>query len=89
MYKLSELSISGRAFEGMRNLKYLRFNEANVSLLDDMEYLPRLRLLDWDSYPGRRLPPRFRPEYLIELRMQNSELEELWEGIQVGYLIFL
>lgn len=58
-----------------------------VSLLDDMEYLPSLKLLDWNSYPRKRLPPKFRPECLIELRMQFSKLEKLWGGVQVGPLL--
>ncbi|KAG7548806.1 Toll/interleukin-1 receptor homology (TIR) domain [Arabidopsis suecica] len=89
MSKNVKLSISKRAFEGMRNLKFLRFYKAdfcpgNVSLriLEDIDYLPRLRLLDWYAYPGKRLPPTFQPEYLIELHMKFSKLEKLWEGIQ-------
>lgn len=84
--KMSECSISGRAFEGMRNLRFLRiygrfFNALKIS--EDMEYLPSLRLLHWDSYPRKHLPLTFRPECLIELRMQFSNLEKLWGGIQV------
>ncbi|XP_018482158.2 disease resistance protein RML1A-like [Raphanus sativus] len=83
--KMSECSISGRAFEGMRNLRFLRiygrfFNALKIS--EDMKYLPSLRLLHWDSYPRKHLPLTFRPECLIELRMQFSNLEKLWGGIQ-------
>ena len=35
----------------------------------------------------KRLPPKFRPECLIELRMQFSKLEKLWGGVQVGPLL--
>lgn len=90
MSKISEFSISGRAFEGMRNLRFLRIygryfsKDVTLGISEDMEYLPRLKLLHWDSYPRKRLPPTFRPECLIELRMQFSKLEKLWGGIQVG-----
>ena len=91
MSKNVKLSISKRAFEGMRNLKFLRFFESDFApvtdslrIVEDMDYLPRLRLLDWYSYPGKRLPPAFQPECLIELHMQSSKLEKLWEGIQVS-----
>ncbi|KAF2548525.1 hypothetical protein F2Q70_00021079 [Brassica cretica] len=30
----------------------------------------------------KRLPPTFHPEYLVELDMQHSQLENLWEGTQ-------
>ncbi|RID54179.1 hypothetical protein BRARA_G01519 [Brassica rapa] len=89
MSKISEFSISRRAFARMRNLQFLRFYinkpgmHKKVSLLDDMEYLPSLKLLDWNSYPRKRLPPKFRPECLIELRMQFSKLEKLWGGVQL------
>ncbi|KAG2251870.1 hypothetical protein Bca52824_082006 [Brassica carinata] len=89
MSKISEFSIRRRAFARMRNLQFLRFYinkpgmHKKVSLLDDMEYLPSLKLLDWNSYPRKRLPPKFRPECLIELRMQFSKLEKLWGGVQL------
>ncbi|KAL0698752.1 hypothetical protein Bca4012_054874 [Brassica carinata] len=85
MSKSSDLVISGRAFEKMCNLQFLRvfMGNANVRLLHilgDMEYLPRLRLLRWDSYQGTLLPPTFRTECLIELHMPSSKLERLWGG---------
>lgn len=52
--------------------------------LEDMEFLPHLKLLHWNSYPGTSLPPTRRPEFLIELNMPSSKFEKLWEGIQVG-----
>ncbi|KAF2536051.1 hypothetical protein F2Q68_00019551 [Brassica cretica] len=47
---------------------------------EDMEFPPRLRLLHWDAYPSKGLPPKFYPEHLVELNMQESQLEKLWEG---------
>ncbi|KAG2325158.1 hypothetical protein Bca52824_007886 [Brassica carinata] len=82
MSNIGELSISKRAFEGMRNLKFLKFCNGNISMLEDMEYLPHLRLLHWDSYPRRSLPATFQPERLVELHMSSSNLEKLWDGIQ-------
>ncbi|ESQ28532.1 hypothetical protein EUTSA_v10019585mg, partial [Eutrema salsugineum] len=82
MSKIGELTVSKRAFEEMRNLRFLRFYNGKVSLLEDMEYLPHLRLLHWDSYPRKSLPPTFQPERLVELHMQFSKLEKLWGGIQ-------
>lgn len=51
----------------------------------DIEFPRRIRLFHWDAYPGKSLPLRF-PGNLIELNMQDSELEKLWEGTQVRYL---
>ncbi|KAL1195563.1 putative disease resistance protein RPP1 [Cardamine amara subsp. amara] len=78
------VSVGKRAFDGMRNLRYLRIIGGKVTLQipEDMKYLPRLRLLHWDSYPRKSLPTRFQPECLIELDMPSSNLEKLWGGIQ-------
>ena len=95
MSNMEEFSISKGAFEGMSNLQFLQIysqlgqQNESVSCLDmqeDLEYLPRLRLLDWEFYPGKRLPPKFMPEHLVELHMQFSNLEKLWDGIQVHIL---
>ena len=97
MSNMEKFSISERAFERMRNLQFLQIysqmgqQNENVSCLDiqeDLEYLPRLRLLSWNFYPGKRFPPTFKPERLVELHMQFSNLEKLWDGIQVSILIF-
>ncbi|CAL9224011.1 unnamed protein product [Arabidopsis halleri] len=82
MSKIGAFSIRKRVFEGMRNLKFLKIYNGNVSLLEDMKYLPRLRLLHWDSYPRKSLPLTFQPECLVELHMQSSKLKKLWRGIQ-------
>ncbi|VVB09512.1 unnamed protein product [Arabis nemorensis] len=88
MSKINEFSISGRAFEGMRNLRFLRIyrkpfsKEVTLRIQEDMKYLPRLRLLLWESFPRKRLPSTFRLECLIALIMPNSKLEKLWRGIE-------
>lgn len=89
MSKVGDFSISGRAFEGMPNLRFLKIiHGSRLQLIsEDMEYLPRLRLLDWWYYPRKRLPPNFQPECLVELRMVCSHLQKLWDGIQVGILL--
>ncbi|KAH0885727.1 hypothetical protein HID58_061823 [Brassica napus] len=85
MSKVGKFSISGRAFVGMRNLRFLKmYNSGGLRITGHMKYLPQLRLLHWDSYPRKRLPPTFQPQCLVELCMIFSNLEKLWGGIQVG-----
>ncbi|AED94691.1 disease resistance protein-like [Arabidopsis thaliana] len=85
---IGEVSVSKGAFEGMRNLRFLRiFNylfsgKCTLQIPEDMEYLPPLRLLHWDRYPRKSLPTKFQPERLLELHMPHSNLEKLWGGIQ-------
>lgn len=91
MTEMTEVRISKRAFAGMRNLQFLQIDkeDGNDSFLHiqedlDLEYLPRLRLLHWHLYPGKSLPATFQPERLVELCMPQSNLEKLWDGVQVG-----
>lgn len=93
---LEDIFISARAFKSMRNLRFLsvyktRSDRSNrVHVPEDMDFPPRLRLLYWNEYPRKFLPPTFCPEYLVELHMQENKLEKLWEGTQVGfYFIFI
>ncbi|CAL9223908.1 unnamed protein product [Arabidopsis halleri] len=78
---IGEVSVSKGAFEGMRNLRFLRIYRS-LQIPEDMEYLPRLRLLDWYNYSRKSLPLRFQPERLVKLKMPFSNLEKLWGGIQ-------
>lgn len=91
MTEMSEVRISKRAFAGMDNLQFLQIDteDGNDSFLHiqedlDLEYLPRPRLLHWRLYPGKSLPATFQPERLVELCMPQSNLEKLWDGVQVG-----
>ena len=45
----------------------------------------QLRLLEWWGCPMRRMPSNFRAENLVELRMPDSQLQELWEGVVVSF----
>uniref|UniRef100_M4FEN8 TIR domain-containing protein n=2 Tax=Brassica campestris TaxID=3711 RepID=M4FEN8_BRACM len=83
-----ELCIDKRAFEGMTRLQFLRFKSPYGSgknnkliLPQGLNNLPRkLRLLCWDEFPLRCLPPDFAAEFLVILEMRNSSIEKLWEG---------
>ncbi|CAL9223907.1 unnamed protein product, partial [Arabidopsis halleri] len=85
---IGEVSVSKVAFEGMRNLRFLRIfrrligGEGTLQIPEDLDYIPRLRLLHWENYPRKSLPGRFQPTRLVELRMPESNLEKLWGGIQ-------
>ncbi|CAL9242285.1 unnamed protein product [Arabidopsis halleri] len=80
-----KLHISERAFKGMSNLQFLRFqgNNNTLHLPHGLEYISRkLRLLHWTYCPMTCLPPIFNTEFLVELDMPYSKLEKLWEGIK-------
>nr|AXU93590.1 RPP4/RPP5-like protein [Arabidopsis thaliana] len=74
--------IDEESFKGMRNLQYLEIGYYG-DLPQSLVYLPlKLRLLEWYGCPLKSLPSTFKAEYLVELTMQDSELEKLWDGTQ-------
>ncbi|XP_023638531.1 probable disease resistance protein RPP1 [Capsella rubella] len=82
-----ELNISVGAFEGMSNLKFLRFKcpygDQSLYLPRGLSYLsPKLRLLQWGCFPMSCLPSNFCSKYLVELNLRFSKLQKLWEGNQ-------
>ncbi|XP_033142917.1 protein VARIATION IN COMPOUND TRIGGERED ROOT growth response isoform X2 [Brassica rapa] len=90
--EIDELNVHENAFKGMRNLRFLEIHskkryeigneEVTIHLPENFDYLPpKLKILDWFGYPMRCLPSKFRPEKLVKLKMVNSKLEKLWEGI--------
>ncbi|KAL1217955.1 Disease resistance protein RML1B [Cardamine amara subsp. amara] len=85
---IDELYISNEAFKRMPNLRFLRVYKSKddgndiLNIPEEMDFPCRLRLLHWEAYPSKFLPLRFRPECLIELKMQNSNLEKLWDGVK-------
>nr|AXU93528.1 RPP4/RPP5-like protein [Arabidopsis thaliana]AXU93558.1 RPP4/RPP5-like protein [Arabidopsis thaliana] len=87
--KLRKLDCSGvllidlKSLEGMRNLEYLSVDWTSMEGTQGIVYFPRkLKWLWWDNFLLKRLPSNFKAEYLVELRMQNSDLEKLWDGTQ-------
>ncbi|CAL9241656.1 unnamed protein product [Arabidopsis halleri] len=86
--KIDELCVHEKAFKRMRKLRFLKigttniFGEKNKLHLSESFYLPpTLKLLCWSEFPMRRMPSNFRPENLVKLKMPNSKLHKLWEGI--------
>ncbi|XP_019084097.1 PREDICTED: disease resistance protein RPS6-like isoform X1 [Camelina sativa] len=87
MSGIDELHIHKRAFEKMRNLYFLKINnkpykKVRWHVSEGFNYLPpKLKVLSWIGCPLRCLPSMFCPQHLVKLKMQNSKLEKLWEGV--------
>nr|AXU93535.1 RPP4/RPP5-like protein [Arabidopsis thaliana] len=82
--QLRELYCSGvLSLEGMCNLEYLSVDWSSMEGTQGIVYFPsKLRLLSWNNCPLKRLHSNFKVEYLVKLRMENSDLEKLWDGTQ-------
>nr|XP_011466316.1 PREDICTED: TMV resistance protein N-like [Fragaria vesca subsp. vesca] len=66
-------------FSKMLKLMFLEFDNLIVS--SGPKFLPNsLIILRWSWYPSKSLPACFRPNLLVELKMWNSQLVELWDG---------
>ncbi|KAG2301382.1 hypothetical protein Bca52824_030033 [Brassica carinata] len=87
------LFMNKKSFKGMRNLKLLNIykslwsRETGKGRLDlpgrGLDHFPcRLRFLRWHEYPSKCMPSSFRVESLVELRMEYSKVEKLWDGTQ-------
>ncbi|ESQ28819.1 hypothetical protein EUTSA_v10019465mg, partial [Eutrema salsugineum] len=87
------LSMDKKSFKRMNNLEFLKFHkgrrlvrktgEARLYLPEGLVYLPRkLKLLHCNEYPGKYIPSNLIGDYLVELKMENSKLEKMWEGTQ-------
>ncbi|CAF1919510.1 unnamed protein product, partial [Brassica napus] len=85
---IEELHVHENAFKRMRNLRFLEvlrsYGSGTMKLRIPKSFdYSKLKLLRWRDYPMRCLPSKFRPENLVELKMQNSKLKKLWEGVVV------
>jgi hypothetical protein len=68
----------------MKNLKVLILYHSNFST--SPKFLSNsLCYLLWNGYPFMSLPSNFQPYSLVELNMPDSNMEQLWIGIQVFF----
>ena len=70
------------AFSKTPNLRLLIIH--NVHLQHGLTHFPdELRIVEWNGYPLKSLPPNFEPKRLVELTMCHSNIELLWKGVKV------
>ncbi|KAK4283908.1 hypothetical protein QN277_000809 [Acacia crassicarpa] len=75
-FKCIEIDWNGKAFKRMKNLKILILENAKFS--QGPKYLPNsLAVLRWRGYPSSSLPNGFRPKYLVELDLGDSNFSNL------------
>ncbi|KAJ6287855.1 hypothetical protein OIU76_028846 [Salix suchowensis] len=87
----TEINATPAAFEGMKNLRLLKFhypnflskNSVKIHLPQGLRFLSNeLRILEWCYYPLKSFPSNFFPKKLVVLEMPDSKLEQLWNGYQ-------
>ncbi|KAL0823733.1 hypothetical protein Bca101_047410 [Brassica carinata] len=78
-----EIQMSKSCFDGMNNLQFLKISPDNLCIPEGLNCLPyKLRLIHWNNCPLTFWPSKFSAKFLVELIMQRSKLEKLWEGIK-------
>nr|AXU93559.1 RPP4/RPP5-like protein [Arabidopsis thaliana] len=85
LYCSGVLLIDLKSLEGMCNLEYLLVhNWSSMEGTQGIVYFPsKLKRLWWNNCPLKRLHSNFKVEYLVDLTMEDSELEKLWDGTQL------
>jgi len=71
----------------MSKLQFLYFPSEDVFdlLPQGLHSLPvELRYLAWTHYPLKSLPENFSAEKLVILDLSDSQVENLWDGVQVN-----
>ncbi|CAN1759205.1 Disease resistance protein RUN1 [Linum perenne] len=48
-----------------------------------------LRWLEWDGYPAKSLPSKFRPQHLVQLIIRESPIQRCWKGYDQPQLVNL
>ncbi|XP_058730507.1 disease resistance protein RUN1-like [Vicia villosa] len=66
-------------FKDFSNLRLLIFKYVKVS--GSLNHLSnKLRYIEWSEYPFMYLPSSFQPNQLVELKLKDSSIKQLWEG---------
>ncbi|XP_019095941.1 PREDICTED: uncharacterized protein LOC104760394 isoform X3 [Camelina sativa] len=87
------IALERMTFTDMRNLLYLKIYDSycprkckadcNLYFPDGLEFhMEEVRYLHWVKFPLQELPPDFRPENLVDLRLPYSKIERVWEGLK-------
>lgn len=93
MSEIEELFLGERAISGMHNLQILRFykkwsDKTRLHLDEGLDCSPlplKLRLLHWEVCPMKCMHSSFSAKFLVEINMQESKLEKLWQGNLVSF----
>ena len=92
--EIKDVDLSPHVFRNAYHLRLLKIfgpiHRCRVNLPQGLHSLPdALRCLSWDAYPSKSLPSDFAPENLVELRMPNSQVERLWNGVRVYFMFWM
>ncbi|KAK9924376.1 hypothetical protein M0R45_032746 [Rubus argutus] len=74
-----KIHLNADPFYKMPNLRLLKIYNVNFSgCIEQISLSQNLRLLEWHEFPLHSLPSSFKPNLLVELKMPNSRIKQLW-----------
>ncbi|CAL9241620.1 unnamed protein product [Arabidopsis halleri] len=90
---IKSIALERTTFINMHNLRYLKIYESccprkgrsdcKLQFPDGVDFpLEEVRYFHWLKYPLEELPPDFRPENLVDLRLPYSKVKRLWDGVK-------
>ncbi|KAI9185857.1 hypothetical protein LWI28_011338 [Acer negundo] len=90
MSKTSNIHLHPRAFVNMQKLRFLELYDSDYCENNKMyisqsleSVFTQLRYLRWYGCPLKSLQSNFHSKNLVILEMRNSNIEELWSGVQL------
>ena len=89
---VSKIYRDGGAIVVQRQILHQTLKEPNLDAYSPsgkpLSFSNFLNYFSWNGYPFSTLPSNFQPYDLVELNMHDSNIEQLWEGIQVFWYSF-
>lgn len=91
---MRQIRLNSNTFTKMRKLRFLKFynsiskggNKCKVSNFQGSIFA-EVRYWHWHGYPLTSMPSNINPDKLLFLEIPHSNMEQLWDCVQV-YLIF-
>jgi len=95
MSKITKFIVCEQTFKRMENLRMLKLYyscsghllKSKVSASNFASLPDTLKILYWNGFPRRSLPPTFCPQNIVRLEMAGCHLKQLWEVDQVFQVI--
>ena len=97
-HNIKHLELAAKTFNNMKKLRFLKIytsfpreshkKKFSVPTTGLQFISSKITYFYWQGYPGKSLPSNFCAELLLELNLEYSQVETLWEGMQVLFINF-
>ena len=96
LHSIKHLKLAANTFNNMKKLRFLKIyspytcrkEQFSVPTTGLQSISSEITYFHWEIYPGKSLPSNFCAEHLVEFNLKQSQVETLWEGVQVSFMNF-